>query len=146
LFENIYLEYNECMNELKISHEALIVAITEMAHSMQYRVARFRSVRVMRKDGSFYFATPVGSDGVGFLDLTMAKQEEKSASGNIIVPGRLIFSEIKVGKDKVRPEQQVWFDWLTATGLCEVYIWTDKDYRAGIIEQVLAGGKGRDAS
>jgi hypothetical protein len=76
--------------------------------------------------------TPVAADGKGFLDLTIAREE-----GGYLT-GRLIFAEVKIPPDKLRPDQVAWFNLLKATGKCEVYVWTPDDFDK--IVQILQDG------
>lgn len=62
----------------------------------------------------------------GYPDLTLAKGE------------RLIFAELKVGKNKVTAEQAQWIIALTKTG-AEVYEWRPELWEA--IERILATGE-----
>ena len=76
--------------------------------------------------------TPVAADGKGFLDLTIAREADEYRTG------RLIFAEVKIPPDKLRPEQQAWFNLLQATRKCEVYVWTPDDFDK--IVQILQDG------
>ena len=66
----------------------------------------------------------------GLPDLIMARR------------GRVIFAELKSTKGKVRPDQQMWLDELTARVpdvTHEVYTWRPADWQSGEIERVLLG-------
>ena len=66
----------------------------------------------------------------GLPDLIMARR------------GRVIFAELKSTKGKVRPDQQMWLDELTARipdATHEVYTWRPADWQSGEIERVLLG-------
>ena len=80
-------------------------AVIDLARSLGWKCAHFRSVRVQRKDGNSYYATPVAADGSGFPDLILAK------------PGcPIYFLELKVGKGKVSPAQEEWLGLLNRAG------------------------------
>jgi len=131
----------------KITHEQLAVAVTELLHAYGFsKVARFRPG--LTQSGNW--RTAVGADGKGYPDLTAAKPAEEKPIPREYTPnltanqvlyvetkGRVIIAELKVGPDKLRPEQKEWLDTFRATHLCEVYVWTDKDYFNGTIEAAL---------
>lgn len=54
----------------------------------------------------------------GWLDLVLVKPES----------GRLIFAELKVPPDDVRPEQQEWIDIWEQYKWVEVYVWRPDDW------------------
>jgi hypothetical protein len=89
--------------------------IIDFAHLNGWRVAHFRTVRIQRKDGSVYYATPVQADGEGFPDLVLLK-------GNLV-----IVAEIKSEKGKLSDAQR---DWLSAWEMTEadVYVWRPQDW------------------
>lgn len=60
----------------------------------------------------------------GFPDLVMLKGT------------RMIVAELKVGKGRVRPEQQLWLDRFTLVG-AEVFVWTEQHWP--VIQRVLQG-------
>ena len=95
--------------------------IIDYAHLNGWRVAHFRSVRIQREDGSYYYATPVQADGEGFPDLVLIR------------PPRLVFAEVKVSA-KVSPKQEIWLQDLRDCGM-EVYVWRPTDWAE--IERVL---------
>lgn len=97
--------------------------VIDMAHKLGWWVAWFRPVRVQREGGSVYYETPIGADGKGWLDLYMTRGE------------RAVVAELKVGQNKVTPEQQEWIAAHRATGV-EVYVWTPQDQHE--INEVLA--------
>lgn len=91
-------------------------AIIDLGRTLGYKVAHFRSVRVQRKDGSCYYATPVQADGEGWPDLVLAR------------PPRLIFAELK-SEPGIPTEAQM--DWINCLNLCppaEAYLWRPKDW------------------
>jgi VRR-NUC domain len=68
--------------------------------------------------------TPVEGDAVGFPDLVLC------------APGRLIFVELKCGRNKLTPEQSEWLEALRAAGQ-EAHVWTDRDWQTGLVEAEL---------
>lgn len=89
--------------------------VIEYARFRSWRVAHFRTVRVQRKDGSCYHATPVQADGEGFPDV-------------VLVRDRIIFAELKRDKGTVKPDQREWIACLKAAG-AEVYLWRPRDWQ-----------------
>lgn len=53
----------------------------------------------------------------------------------LVRPPRLLFAELKVKKDKVKPAQQEWLDVLAASGTTEVFVWRPSDWET--IEDIL---------
>jgi len=92
-------------------------AVIDLARWSGWRVASFRSVRVQRRDGSTYYATPVQADGEGFPDLVLARDE------------RLLFRELKVGKAVLSLAQERWLRDLRDAG-ADVGVWRDTDIDA----------------
>ena len=89
--------------------------IIEVAKLRQWKVAHFRGVRIPRRDGSVYYATPVQADGEGWPDLVMLRD------------GRVIIAEIKSDKGVVSDAQTAWLrEWEMADA--EVFIWRPKDW------------------
>lgn len=84
-----------------------------------FRVAHFR--KAWSEKG---WRTPVSGDGKGWPDLVLC------------APGRLLFVELKVAGRKPTAEQLDWLEALRSAGQ-EVYLWTDKDWAAGAVEDVL---------
>lgn len=64
--------------------------------------ASFRCVRIQRKGGGIFFATPAGADGVGWPDL-------------VLVRDRILFRELKV-KAPLSAEQKRWGERIAAAG------------------------------
>ena len=110
------------MKTITISEAEFQKQVTELAHLRRWRVASFRRVRVQRKSGAVYWETPVGADGKGWPDLVLCRGI------------RLIFAELKIGKNKTTPEQVAWLDSLAMTG-AETYIWRPEDWAE--IERVI---------
>lgn len=88
--------------------------VIDHAHTTGWRVAHFRKVRILRKDGSYYFETPVAADGKGFLDLELMRE-------------RMVKIELKVGKNVMTEEQKVWFNLYQRAGI-EVYCFYPRDW------------------
>lgn len=86
----------------------------DLAHSLRWRVAHFRKVRVQRKDGSTFWETPVAADGKGFLDTELVRE-------------RLIKVELKVGRNTPTEEQEAWIAAYEEAGI-EHYVWYPKDW------------------
>ena len=110
-----------------ITHEELCKAIADAAQRYGWRVAGFRTVRVQRKDGSIYYTTPVLFDGKGWPDLFLLNDKKKLA----------IVIEVKVKKDKLKPEQMEWLEMFDRCGI-PAYEFREQDWIDGSIIQVLA--------
>lgn len=80
-------------------------AVIEYARIMGWRTASFRKVRIARKDGTFFFQTPVQGDGKGWPDLFLVRGREK------------MFIEFKTPKGRVEPEQEAWHAALRLAGI-----------------------------
>ncbi len=88
-----------------------------LARVLGWRVAHFRTVRVLRRNGSVHYATPVQADGAGFPDLVMVRGE------------RLLAVELKAKRGVVSDEQRAWLDAFAAVR-AEVYVWRPDDWDA----------------
>lgn len=80
-------------------------AVIEYARIMGWRTASFRKVRIARKDGTFFFQTPVQGDGKGWPDLFLTRGREK------------MFIEFKTPTGRVEPEQAAWHAALRLAGI-----------------------------
>lgn len=98
--------------------------IIDLAHCYGWRCAHFRSVPVRRKDGSYYYQTPVQADGAGFPDLVLCKGK------------RLIFAELKSPRGVLSDAQRDWMAALMETG-AEWYVWKPCDF--DMIHSILGG-------
>lgn len=109
-------------NAIKMSEVDLQDAVIELAHTLRWRVAHFRSVPVRHGDRIIY-ETPVQADGAGFVDL-------------VLVRDRVIFAELKSDTGRLSTSQQ---DWLFALGEAgaERYVWFPNNWRSGEIEETL---------
>lgn len=83
------------MNRPRVTHEQAINAIIELARYTGWRTFGVRPGRTEKGWRTCY----VG-DGHGYPDLTLFHERR----------GIILFVEVKVGQDKMRPEQQVWAD------------------------------------
>ena len=101
-----------------VSGSDLQDAIMELAHVLGWRVAHFRPARTQGG-----WRTPVAGDGKGFPDLVLVRE-------------RVVYAEIKREREALRPEQELWRDWLAAAGQ-EYYVWRPQDWFGGRIERVL---------
>ena len=94
-------------------------AIIEMAQFFSWRVAHFRT----SLDAHGKYQTAVAGDGSGFPDLVLVRE-------------RIIFAELKVGKNKLSAAQEAWRDAiLTAGG--NWYEWREGHWMNGEIEEIL---------
>ena len=103
-----------------LSEEELTANVIEMARLFGWRIAHFRSVETKRRG----WQTPVQGDGKGYPDLCLVRE-------------RIVFIELKCGRNKLEPEQETWRDWILAAG-GEWHLLTDKDWESGKAETILA--------
>jgi VRR-NUC domain len=92
--------------------------IAATARLLGWRIFHARVARTAKG-----WRTAVSYDGAGFPDLCLVRD-------------RVVFAEIKVGKNQLSPEQTAWLEALRAAG-AEAYVWTDKDWHAGLVEAVF---------
>lgn len=97
--------------------------VVDVAHLLGFRAAHFGALL-----SSKGWRTPARYDGKGFPDLVLVR------------PGRLVFVELKCGRNTLSAEQADWLEALRAAGQ-EAYVFTDSDWRAGIIEATLLRGQ-----
>jgi len=94
--------------------------VIQFAQLHGWRVAHFRPAQT--KAGKW--VTAVQGDGKGYPDLTIVRR------------GRLIFAELKVGRNPTTPEQEQWLaDFAEVPGVLAV-VWKPADWPA--IEKELA--------
>jgi hypothetical protein len=98
--------------KIKITEKAWQKQVIELAHMTGWIVAHFRTAS-QGTGKKRRFLTPVGADGKGFPDL-------------VIVRERVIYAELKVGYNDLRPEQTMWLQKLAAAGQ-ETYVWRPED-------------------
>lgn len=91
------------------------------AKALGWAVAHFRTVGVARPGGRISYQTPVQADGAGLPDL-------------ILVRERVVWAELKVGKNTLSDDQKVWISRLQ-TAACEVYVWYPAD--AAVVSETL---------
>lgn len=102
----------------QVQHEeAFQRQVVDYAHLRGFKVAHFRRVRVQRKDGSFYFETPVGADGKGFTDLLMIRPSDF----------KILVAELKYGSNTTEPEQDMWLG-LFAGALIPAFVWYPENW------------------
>lgn len=119
-----------------MNEKALQLAVIELARLLGWKVAYFRPARVMRGGGETY-ETPIGADGKGWPDLTLAHPKQR----------RLLFVELKARGGRLSAAQCDWLDTLTDTECCEPYCWTPLDWTDGTVERLLRRMEdGSDAS
>ena len=99
-------------------------AVIELAATLGYRTAHFRPAQ----NAKGQWRTPVAGDGKGFVDCV------------IVGRGRIIFAELKVGRNRLGDHQEWWRDEILANG-GEWFLFTDKDWSSGAIERELKGGR-----
>lgn len=98
--------------------------VIDLAQLHGWRVAHFRAATL--RTGRT--VTPVSADGAGWPDLVL------------VHPVRgVLFRELKTDRGKVRPQQQVWLDWLEAAGM-DAGVWRPRDW-----PQITATLTGRPA-
>jgi len=95
--------------------------VVVLAQLYGWKVASFDSVRIQRRDGSCYWATPVKADGRGWPDLVLVRGET------------ILFRELKTGKARTTGDQREWLEALKWAG-CNVGVWRPADLEAIVIE------------
>lgn len=91
--------------------------VLKLANVRGWLSAHFRPARTERG-----WRTAVSGDGAGFPDLILCRRE------------RLVVAELKVGKNKPSPDQQLWITAWTLVG-AEVFVWYPEHWAA--IEETL---------
>ncbi|MCK9513768.1 MAG: VRR-NUC domain-containing protein [Pigmentiphaga sp.] len=91
--------------------------VLQLAKLCGWRSAHFRPAQ----NGQGQWRTAVAGDGKGFPDLVLVRET-------------VLFVELKVGKNRLTPDQVAWRDALQAAG-ANWHLWTDDDWPA--IEQTL---------
>lgn len=92
--------------------------IVTLAQFFGWRVLWVRPVRIQRKDGSFYYETPVAANGKGWFDLFMVKER-----GN----PRILHVECKTDTGILEPDQIAWQQAVNAAGGAAV-VWRPGDW------------------
>lgn len=96
-------------------------ALVEKAQELDWIVASFRAVQVVRRDGSTFWQTPTEADGNGWPDLFLVRGD------------RAIAAELKVGKNTLSAAQRRWLASLEAAGITAV-VWRPADWAAIVKE------------
>src|SRR3990167_8044786 len=94
--------------------------IIRVAHLNHWYVAHFRSVRIQRKGGSVYYATPAAADGEGWPDLVLCRAPT------------ILYRELKSDTGKVEDAQTAWLEMLAHCGQ-DVGVWRPRDWDTLII-------------
>ena len=92
--------------------------IVGTARLLGWRVAHFRPAWTEKG-----WRTAGAYDAQGWPDLCLVRD-------------RIVFAEIKVGKNRLSPEQVAWLEALREAG-AEAHVWTDVDWTSGAVEDVL---------
>ena len=93
--------------------------VIDVARIFGYRVSAFRPAQTSKG-----WRTAVQGDGVGWPDLC------------IVGHGRILFRELKVGRNTLSAEQVEWI-WALEEAGSDVGVWTDVDWCSGLIEAEL---------
>ena len=109
----------------KVSERELQGVVIDLAHTLGWKVAHFRSVATRRPDGSVRYMTPVQADGAGFPDLVLVRRD------------RILFVELKAQRGQLETAQLDWLGALRFAG-AETHVWKPAHYFAGDIERTLA--------
>lgn len=109
---------------LKLSEAVFQDQVIALAQSRGFLCAHFRRVRVMRKDGTYYWETPVAAGGKGFPDLILAREST----------GTIYAWELKVDDNTPTAEQEIWLRVLSACGIPTAVFWPEDMPR---IEELL---------
>lgn len=101
----------------RATEQMLTNYVIELCRELGWLVVHFRPARTEKG-----WVTPVQGDGKGWPDICALKG------------GRIVVAELKAGRGKTTPEQEMWLDaWRTAGA--EVYVWRTGDEEA--IAEVL---------
>ena len=101
-----------------MSHAELVDAIVDAARWYGWRVAGFRPART-----DHGWRTAVLGDGKGWPDLVLVGHD------------RVLFREVKVGRDRLSAEQRQWRDALRDVG-ADWAEWRDVDWPTGIVTEL----------
>ena len=102
---------------LRLTEKQFTWQVLETAELFKWRATHFRPARTLKG-----WRTSISGDA-GFPDLTLAR------------PPRVIFAELKVGKGKLSPDEEIWREILEQCPGIEYYLWTPEDWEE--IELVL---------
>lgn len=108
----------------EVKGKELQQGIVDLARTLGWRVAHFRSVPVKYPSQPLRWMTPVQADGKGFPDL-------------ILVRERVVAVEIKGDGDSLKPEQEAWLTAFRIAGI-QAYVWGPGEWGdGGVIETEL---------
>jgi hypothetical protein len=105
--------------DLHEDERAFQKAVIDLARTLGYKVAHFRPAKTSKG-----WRTPVAADGKGWPDLC------------IVGRGRVIFAEIKVGKNQLTDEQRAWLEHLRD---CDQVAWCWRPEDWDLIIHTLTG-------
>jgi len=97
-------------------------AVIDCLHRSGWMVAHF-SPAPMHTRGGVVWRTPFKADGKGFPDLVAVRE-------------RLLVAELKISGNPLTKEQREWEDWLDRANV-EHWVWTEKEWFSGEIEEVV---------
>jgi len=100
-------------------------AAIEMAHALGWIIAHFRPA--MKSNGRW--TTAVAADAAGFPDLVLVHSDR-----------RILWRECKSRNEKLKPEQEIWRDWLLNAGE-DWEVWDYRDYPDAIKAQLERGNR-----
>jgi len=95
--------------------------IVTLAQFFGWRVLWVRPVRIQRKDGTYYYETPVAANGKGWFDTFLVKERGDNK--------RMIWAEIKTDSGTLDPDQIAWQQAVNAAGGTAV-VWRPRDMNA----------------
>ncbi len=98
-----------------MSEKEFQAQVIQLAKLHGWKVAHFRSVRVLAASGKIIWQTPVAADGKGWPDTFMVRGE------------RAIAPELKVLPNKPTPDQLEWLAALNAAGIYAP-VWYPSDW------------------
>jgi hypothetical protein len=101
-----------------MTERTLQTGIIDLARFLGFKVAHFRPAIDRGR-----WRTAVSGDGVGFPDLVLVGHD------------RVLYREVKVGRNRLSPEQTAWRDALIAAG-CDFEVWTEADWPTRIRAQL----------
>lgn len=114
-----------------MTENELTAAVLELAGILGYRACHQRPARTAHG-----WRTAVqGPGSKGYPDCLLVHQKT----------GRILFIELKVGRNKLSPDQEQWRDLLLFAG-ARYCLFTDVDWHEGAIEHVLREHAGQVAA
>lgn len=94
----------------RLTEAQFTAQVIQLAGICGWKSAHFRAARTARG-----WRTPCQGDAKGWPDLVLVRGR------------RVIYAELKVGRNRLTPEQQQWRDALRCAGQ-DVRLWTDRDW------------------